>query len=114
MPISNEPPPGPGSPDAGGDWPARAADLVDTVAALVRDRAIRPVVLVARALVFGLLVVVASTVTAVLLAIAAVRLLTVYAFDGRVWAADFLIGAVFVGGGLVAWSRRGAPKDPAR
>jgi len=113
MPIPNEPQPGPGSPESAGDWPARAADLVDTVAALVRDRAIRPVVLVARALVFGLLVVVASAVTAVLLAIAAVRLLTVYAFDGRVWAADFLIGAVFVGGGFLAWSRRSTSKDAA-
>ena len=50
-------------------------------------------------------------VTVVLLSITLIRLLTVYAFDGRVWLSDLVVGAVFVALGLVAWSRR---TDPTR
>ena len=45
-------------------------------------------------------------VTVVLLSITLIRILTVYAFDGRVWLSDLVVGALFVGAGLVAWSRR--------
>ena len=90
----------------GGDWPSRAADLVDTVVALVRDKTVRPITLVARALVFGIVVLAASVVTVALVSIALVRLLTVYAFQGRVWASDLLVGALFVVVGMVAWSQR--------
>ena len=90
----------------GGDWPSRAADLVDTVVALLRDKTVRPVTLVARAVVFGIVVLAASVVTVTLVSIALVRLLTVYAFHGRVWASDLLVGALFVALGVVAWSQR--------
>jgi hypothetical protein len=89
-----------------GDWPTRAADLVDTVVALLRDKTVRPLALVARVIVFGVLVFAAALVTVVLLSIALIRLLTVYVFDGRVWAADLLVGAVFVLIGLLAWTQR--------
>jgi len=48
----------------------------------------------------------AAVVTLTLVSIASIRLLTVYVFSGRVWAADLLVGAVFVALGLVSWSRR--------
>jgi hypothetical protein len=89
-----------------GDWPARAADLVDTLVALLRDKTVRPLALVARVVVFGILVFAAALVTVVFVSIALIRLLTVYAFDGRVWAADLLVGAVFVLIGVVAWTQR--------
>ncbi len=41
--------------------------------------------------------------------ISLIRLLTVYAFDGRVWLSDLVVGAVFVVVGLVAWSQRTDP-----
>jgi hypothetical protein len=92
----------------GGDWPTRAADLVDALVSLLRDKTVRPVALVARVIVFGILVFAATLVTVVLLSIALIRLLTVYVFDGRVWAADLLVGAVFVLIGVVAWTQRTA------
>lgn len=88
------------------DLPARAADLVETVVGLLRDKTIRPLTLVARAIVFGIIVLAAATVTAVFVSISLVRLLTVYAFSGRVWASDLLIGAIFVLMGLAAWTQR--------
>jgi hypothetical protein len=89
-----------------GDWPGRAADLVDTVVALLRDKTVRPLALVSRVVVFGILVFAAALVTVVLVSIALIRVLTVYVFDGRVWAADLLVGAVFVLIGVVAWTQR--------
>ncbi len=55
-------------------------------------------------MVFGIIVFAAAVVTVVLLSITLIRLLTVYAFDGRVWLSDLVVGALFVVAGLVAWS----------
>jgi hypothetical protein len=100
--------PSPRLPGSGGigDLPTRGADWVDTVVELLRDRTVRPLTLATRAVVFGIIVFAAAVVTVVLLSIALIRLLTVYAFDGRVWLSDLVVGAVFVVAGLVAWSKR--------
>jgi hypothetical protein len=102
---------GPGA----GDWPARAADSIDSLVALLRDKTVRPLALVARVVVFGILVFTAALVTVVLVSITVIRVLTVYAFDGRVWAADLVVGAVFVLIGVGAWTQRTmrAPKAGA-
>lgn len=92
----------------GSEWPAKAADIVELVVDTIHDKAIRPLVLVARVVVFGLLVSVVTVVVLALVAIGVVRLLDVYAFGGRVWISYFAIGAVFTLGGLAAWSRRSA------
>jgi hypothetical protein len=88
------------------DLPVRGADLVDTLIALVRDKAVRPLTLATRAIVFGIIVFAASVVTVTLVSIALIRILTVYAFDGRVWLSDLVVGLVFVIGGVAAWSQR--------
>lgn len=90
----------------GSEWPAKAADLVELVVDTIHDKAIRPLALVARVAVFGLLVGALSVLVLALLAVGFVRLLDVYAFGGRVWISYFAIGAVFTLGGLAAWSRR--------
>jgi hypothetical protein len=97
-----------GSPGLGAaaDLSAKAADTVDLVVETLHDKAIRPLILAARAVVFGVLVAVLGLVVLVLLAVALVRLLDVYVFDGRVWASDALLGFVFVAAGSFAWSRR--------
>jgi hypothetical protein len=61
---------------------------------------------VARVVVFGIIIFAAAVTTVVLLSIALIRLLTVYAFDGRVWLSDLVVGALFVVLGIVAWSQR--------
>ncbi|HEY6623837.1 MAG TPA: hypothetical protein VIX85_08395 [Acidimicrobiales bacterium] len=103
------------TPPGAGDWPARATDLVDSLVSLLRDKTVRPLSLVARVIVFGIIVFAAALVTVVLASIALIRLLTVYAFDGRVWAADLLVGAVFVVIGVALWTQRAtrAPKAGA-
>ena len=32
-----------------------------------------------------------------------------YAFDGRVWLSDLVVGLLFVAAGIVAWSQRSDP-----
>ena len=92
-----------------GDLPTRGANLVDALVELLRDKTVRPLTLVTRAVVFGVIVLAASVVTVALLSIASIRLLTVYAFHGRVWLSDLVVGAVFVAAGIVAWSKRTEP-----
>ena len=94
------------------DLPTRGADLVDTLVALLRDKTVRPLTLATRAVVFGIIVFAAAVVTIVLLSIALIRLLTVYAFDGRVWLSDLVVGLVFVVAGILAWSKRTGSDAP--
>ncbi|HUZ11197.1 MAG TPA: hypothetical protein VMU76_13620 [Acidimicrobiales bacterium] len=92
---------------------AKAVDTIDLVVANINDRAIRPLLIAARALVFGMLAAVLGIVVVVVASVAVVRLLDVYVFDGRVWAAEALLGAIFVAFGLLAWSRR-SPRPAGR
>jgi len=92
-----------------GDLPTRGADWVDTVVELLRDRTVRPLTLATRAVVFGVIIFAAAVVTVVLVSITLIRLLTVYAFDGRVWLSDLVVGVLFVAVGIVAWSQRTDP-----
>jgi hypothetical protein len=100
----------PGGGLAASQWPATVATGIDDVLATVHDRVIRPLLLVGRGIVFGILVASMAFVLSILVAVAAIRLLTVYAFGHRVWAADALVGGVLVLGGIAAWSKR-TPKQ---
>jgi hypothetical protein len=96
-----------------GDLPTRGADWIDTLVELLRDKTVRPVTLVARVVVFGIIIFAAAVTTVVLVSIALIRLLTVYAFDGRVWLSDLVVGVLFVIIGIVAWSQRTQPATSA-
>ncbi len=88
------------------DLPGKATDRVDQLVELLRDKSVRPLTLATRAIVFGIIVFAASVVVVTLLSITLVRLLTVYAFDGRVWLSDLVVGALFVIVGLLLWWQR--------
>jgi hypothetical protein len=100
------------SPSGGGElWQARVVDTIEDVVSAVHDRVIRPLLLVTRAVVFGSIVATMALVVSILLSVALVRLLDVYAFGGRVWASDALVGGLFSVAGVVAWTRRRAGGD---
>jgi hypothetical protein len=98
---------------SGADLADSAMGVVDMVVETLRDKTVRPLTLVARALVFGIIILAATLVTTVLVSVASVRLLTVYAFRGRVWPSDLVIGALFVIVGLVIWRKRTDPRFTA-
>jgi hypothetical protein len=83
---------------------------IDDILETVHDRIIRPLLLVGRGVVFGVLIASMGLVLSILLAVAAIRLLTDYAFNHRVWPADALVGALFVVGGVALWTKR-TPKQ---
>jgi len=88
------------------DLPTRGADAVDTVVDFIQVKAVRPLTLATRAIVFGIIVFTAAVVTVTLLSITLIRLLTVYIPGNRVWVSDLIVGTLFVVVGLVAWSQR--------
>jgi hypothetical protein len=91
---------------AGAAWPERAAETVDALVSGVHDKAIRPLILVARVVVYGLLIGTMLGALALLASIALLRLIDVYLFPHQVWASYLLLGGVFTLAGLIAWSRR--------
>lgn len=94
-----------GNRDDGGDLAARVtAKVVGTVDRLNRVTA-RPLTIIARALVYGLLGAVLGLTVLVLLTIGALRLLDVY-LPGEVWSAYLALGSIFTLGGLVLWRKR--------
>lgn len=95
-------------PKIGDDWPEKAVDLIDLIVDTIRDRVIRPIILVGRAIVFGLLIAALVTVFAVVLGVAILRLLDVYVFPNEVWASYTVLGTIACIGGLIAWSKRSA------
>jgi vacuolar-type H+-ATPase subunit I/STV1 len=90
-------------------WPSQAADTVERLVATVRDKTTGPLLKVVRAIVFGFVALVLGLVAFTILAIAAVRLLTL--IPGGVWVGYLIAGGVFLLVGFGFWSRR--TKEPA-
>jgi len=88
------------------DLPVKGADAVDAVVDFIQNKAVRPLTLATRAIVFGIIVLTAAVVTLTLVAIIAIRILTVYIPGNRVWVSDLIVGAIFVAGGIAAWTQR--------
>jgi hypothetical protein len=88
------------------DLPTKGADAVDTVVDFITVKAVRPLTLATRGIVFGIIVFTASVVTVTLLAITLIRVLTVYIPGNRVWVSDLIVGVLFVIGGIALWMQR--------
>ncbi len=99
-----------GTGDGGRDWTAEVTDKVESVVVAVRDKTTVPITKVARAVVFGVVVLTAAAVAVVLAVTAVLRVLDVYLpfdpYGRRVWVADAAIGAIFLLGGAFCWSKR--------
>ena len=89
-----------------GDWPAQATETVENVVVAVRDKSVRPLTTVARALVFGLVAAAVAQVVLVLSSVGVLRLLDIYLFPRRVWASYTMLGGIFTFAGLFLWTLR--------
>jgi hypothetical protein len=85
----------------------RALSTVDTVVATVHDKVIRPAIIGARGVVFGVIIGVVAVAVAVLLSVGFIRLTTDYLFDHKVWISYLVLGALFCVAGTFAYSKRG-------
>lgn len=90
------------------EWPTKVAGAVESVAAVVRSKAVRPLQSVARAVVFGVVVAVMGIVLAILVAVGTVRVLNVYLFGGQEWASYAVVGGIFLLAGVLVSSRKRA------
>ncbi len=91
-----------------GDWPAKAADAIVNVVGSVRDRTTGPIMTIARGVVFGFFAAVLGVAVAVLVIIAAIRLLD-EALPSGVWLAYLVLGVVFLIAGALVFRKRNQP-----
>jgi uncharacterized protein YacL len=90
-------------------WTEKALETVDSVVASVNDRAVRPAIVAARGVVFGLIIAVVAVVIVTLVCVGFFRLLVVYLPGHHVWAAYLGLGFLFCVGGAVLYAQRGSP-----
>lgn len=84
----------------------RLLGALDHLLDLVHDKVLRPIIMAARAVAFGLIIVLAALVFVVVVIIAFIRLLDVYAFQGHEWITYAAVGALSLAAGMVLWRRR--------
>jgi hypothetical protein len=91
----------------------RRPDLVDRLLTafdhlldVVHDKVLRPIIMVARVLAYGFIIVLAAVVLVVVLVIGVMRLLDIYAFHGHEWLSYVAVGAASTLAGLIIWRRR--------
>ena len=95
--------------DLGDALSARALDTIDTVVATVNDRAVRPAVVAARSIVFGIVIAVIGLTVVIMFCIGFIRLTTIAGH--RIWASYIVLGLIFSAVGAVLYARRGLPPD---
>jgi hypothetical protein len=88
---------------------ARALDTVDTVVATVNDRAIRPAVVAARGVVFGVIIGVLAVAVLILFCVMFIRITTIAGH--KIWASYIVLGLLFSLVGAILYSRRGLPPE---
>ena len=88
---------------------ARALDTIDSVVATVNDKAVRPAVVAARGIVFGVIIAVTGVTVVIMFCIGFIRLSTI--LGHRVWASYIFLGLVFSIVGAILYSRRGVAPD---
>jgi hypothetical protein len=93
--------------------PEHDPDLVDRLLGIldhgldvVHDKVLRPIILAARAIAYGLIIVLAAIVLVTVLVIGFIRLLNIYAFSGREWLSYVVVGVLSLLAGMVIWRRR--------
>ena len=90
----------------------RALDAVDSVVASVNDRAIRPAVVAARSVVFGVIIAVIGIATVVLFCVGFIRLTTIAGH--RIWASYIVLGLIFSAIGAILYAAAASRPMPER
>jgi hypothetical protein len=88
---------------------ARALDTIDTVVATVNDKAVRPAIVAARGIVFGVVIAVVGLTVVIMFCIGFIRVTTI--LGHRVWASYMVLGLIFSLVGAFLYSRRGVAPD---
>jgi hypothetical protein len=87
----------------------RALDTIDNVVGTVNDKAIRPAIVAARGIVFGIVIAVTGITVVVLFCVGFIRVTTIAGH--KIWASYIVLGLLFCAVGAILYSRRGVPPD---
>ena len=103
-----------GNPLTDPNWPSTLADQVERVVGTVRERATSPVIHVARAVVYGLLIFIIAIPVVVLAVIVITRGLQSFldlflSWDQAVYVSYFLLGGILIVVGALLFSKRHLP-----
>lgn len=98
------------TPPQDSDWAAQLVDSLDSAIAGIRSKTADPIARIVRYLVFGVMAAGVSIVALLLVTIGAVRGLDkLIPGDRSIWAADLILGGIFLVAGSLAWRRRRRP-----
>jgi len=108
----------PGNPLTDPDWAPKLADTIERVVGGIRDKTTKKVLVVSRAVIFGVIIAFGSAVALVLLIIAMFRgaqaiLDSFLDHHNSVWVSYLALGALFTVAGLVAMKKRFPPENAA-
>jgi len=110
----------PGNPLSDPQWATNLADTVERYVSMVRDRTTAKVVLLVRALVFGIIILMALVATIVLSIILATKLMQRIVnvalrvdHDSSVWVSYAIVGGLFTLLGFVLLRMRAPKEEPA-
>jgi ABC-type antimicrobial peptide transport system permease subunit len=95
------------------DWPRQTADLLEKVTGSIRSKTTKPLVLIARGLVFGLIAAFGGMVMVVLVLVLLTRTLQILIalpldHDTSVWISYLVVGGLFCVVGWLLMSKRHA------
>jgi hypothetical protein len=92
------------------DWTVEVTDRIESTVEMVRSKTVEPATKAVDMLVFGVVAGVLGLVAFVSLVLVILRLLYVYLpidpVSRRIWVADAIMGAIFLGSGMFAWRKR--------
>lgn len=87
----------------------RALDTIDMVVATVNDKAIRPAIVAARVVVFGVIISVIGLAVLAMVSVGFIRLTVAWSipFDHKVWISYLALGGLFTLLGTFLYTKRG-------
>jgi ABC-type nickel/cobalt efflux system permease component RcnA len=88
------------------DFVDKLLGMLDHGLDVVHDKVLRPIILAARAIAYGLIIVLAAIVLVIALVIGFIRLLNIYAFSGHEWLSYVVVGVLSLLAGMIIWRRR--------
>src|SRR5215212_9467045 len=90
------------------DWTKDLLDRLDHYIDVVRSNTTDRLVKVARVLVYGVIALILGAMAGIIALITLIRVLDIV-LPREVWLPYLVLGAIFLAGGLFAWSKKTAP-----
>ena len=90
------------------DWTKDLLDRLDHYIDVVRSNTTDRLVKVVRVLVYGVIALILGSMAGIIALITLIRVLDIV-LPREVWLPYMVLGAIFLAGGLFAWSRKTAP-----